>query len=319
MSELAQLKTALPVAADAGRVGWTATPVVRLSIGLHLFVVAAAVASPAWWPWLLAAFLGNHLLLGALVMAPHSQLLGANLATLPRSGSGAGCVALTFDDGPDPDVTPLVLDLLDRHGATASFFCVGRRAAAHPEIVRDIVRRGHSVENHSDRHPFTFACFPSHALHREISNAQAVLGSITGHPPLFFRAPMGLRSPLLDPVLARSALRHVSWTRRGWDCVCANPASVLRRVTSRLAAGDVILLHDGSCARTRAGEPIVLAVLPALLAHLGSRGLRPVSLPIALALSSLSRSDPIPRPPRTMPRSMTNRAASGLGSLTRRA
>jgi peptidoglycan/xylan/chitin deacetylase (PgdA/CDA1 family) len=232
----------------------------------HVFVVLALLACPEWWPWLLAAVLGNHLFLGALVMWPRDRLLGANLVRLPRSSRENGFVALTFDDGPDPYVTPRVLDLLDRYGARASFFCIGQRATAYPDIVRDIVRRGH-------------------ALKREIDDAQVAMESITGIKPRFFRAPMGLRSPGLDPVVVRSALLYVSWTRRGWDCVSRSPAMVLRRITRSLVAGDVILLHDGSCATTRGGEPVVLAVLPQLLDHLASRRLHPVSLPIALATS----------------------------------
>jgi peptidoglycan/xylan/chitin deacetylase (PgdA/CDA1 family) len=263
----------------------TPTCVVRLSILAHVFVVLALLACPEWWPWLLAAVLGNHLFLGALVMWPRDRLLGANLVRLPRSSRENGFVALTFDDGPDPYVTPRVLDLLDRYGARASFFCIGQRATAYPDIVRDIVRRGHSVENHSHRHPHCFAFYLPHALKREIDDAQVAMESITGIKPRFFRAPMGLRSPGLDPVVVRSALLYVSWTRRGWDCVSRSPAMVLRRITRSLVAGDVILLHDGSCATTRGGEPVVLAVLPQLLDHLASRRLHPVSLPIALATS----------------------------------
>jgi peptidoglycan-N-acetylglucosamine deacetylase len=96
---------------------------------------------------------------------------------------------------------------------------------------------------------------------------------------------MDLRSPLLDPVLVRSALVYVSWTRRAWDTISKNPALVLRCLTRRQAASDVILLHGGSCARTLDGDPVVLAVLPLLLEELARRGLRPVSLPIALATS----------------------------------
>jgi len=192
-------------------------------------------------------------------------------------------VAITFDDGPDPDVTPLVLDLLDRYAATASFFCIGQRVTAYPELVRDIIRRGHSVENHSYRHPYAFACYLPSALRHEIENTQTEICAITGLRPAFFRAPMGLRSPLLDFFMAKSNLCYVSWTRRGLDCFSHNPAIVLRRLMRGLAAGDVLLLHDGSCARTDDGNPILLAVLPSLLEHLSRRGLQPVSLPIACA------------------------------------
>jgi peptidoglycan/xylan/chitin deacetylase (PgdA/CDA1 family) len=121
------------------------------------------------------------------------------------------------------------------------------------------------------------------ALRREIEAAQVTLSRIAGQAPRFFRAPVGLRSPLLDPVLSRSGLRLTSWSRRGHDCVRRDPEAVLRQITSRLRDGDIILLHDGSCARTRDGSPVVLAVLPHLLDHLRARGLRGCSLPRALA------------------------------------
>ena len=185
---------------------------------LHWLIVC-----PKWWRWTIAALLGDHLILTAFGMSPRSKALGANPTTLPSHGNENGLVALTFDDGPDPDVTPLVLDLLDRHSAKASFFCIGQRAVAYPEIVQDIVRRGHSVENHSYRHPNTFALYLPASLTREIDKAQLAIESVSGQKPRFFRAPMGLRSPLLDPVLARLALRYVSWTRRGLDSVCRRP------------------------------------------------------------------------------------------------
>src|SRR5271166_4301341 len=283
MSESTHLKKACAAATRAEPTQWTPTKVVRFSLLLHAFILLTLFAFPEWWRWLLAALLGNHVLLGALVIWPRNRLLGANLVTLPGSSRAHGYIALTFDDGPDPNVTPLVLDLLDQHGAKASFFCIGWRASTYPEIVRDIVRRGHSVENHSHRHPHAFAFYLPHALKKEIHDAQVAIQAITGITPQFFRAPMGFRSPLLHPIVVRSALRYVSWTRRGWDCVSRSPAMVLRRIMRGLTAGDVILLHDGSCARTHCGEPVVLAVLPTLLEHLISRGLRPVSLPIALA------------------------------------
>src|SRR5215469_9676826 len=262
---------------------WQPTQAIRLSIWLHALVIVACLLWPNMWSWLLGVVLSNHLLLGLFGMWPRSEFLGRNLVRLPALGYAMGQVALTFDDGPDPEVTPMVLDLLDRHAARASFFCIGRRAAAHPEIVRDIIRRGHSVENHSYRHPYTFACYPPFALRREIEKTQSVIHAITGARPAFFRPPAGFRSPLLDPLMTQSDLRYVSWTRRGLDCFSRDPAAVLNRLVRGLAAGDVLLLHDGSCTKARDGVPIVLAVLPRLLEHLTQRGLRPVSLPIGCA------------------------------------
>ncbi len=268
---------------------WSPAPTVRLSIGLHALAGLGLVVQPSVWPWLLSTIAANHLFLGAVGMWPRSRLLGQNLSRLPGSRDRTRIVALSFDDGPDPDVTPRIIDILERQGATASFFCVGERAEAWPEIVRDIARHGHSVENHTQRHPYAFACFGMRALRREIETAQSTLSRIAGRSPRFFRAPAGLRSPLLDPVLSRAGLRLTSWSHRGHDCVRRDPEIVLRQITSRLRDGDILLLHDGSCARTRDGTPVVLAVLPRLLDHLRDRGLRAVSLPRALAAESCER------------------------------
>ncbi len=216
-------------------------------------------------------------------MLPRNQLLGPNLVELPERGARKGLIVLCFDDGPDPVVTPRVLDMLEQAGATASFFCVGSQARKYPAIVEDIARRGHSVENHTDRHPLGFAAFGMSGMRGEIERAQVTLAGVAGCAPRFFRGPAGLRSPLLDPVLAACGLRYATWSRRGHDVFSRAPGRVLRRLTAGLRGGEILLLHDGSSARTQDGEPVVLAVLPDLLAEIAARGLRAVSLPGALA------------------------------------
>ena len=258
---------------------WRPGIAVRLTFLFHLAAVIALLARPAWWPWVVAALVADHLALALIGMWPRSRLLGDNMLRLPDAAARRGEIAVTFDDGPHPAVTPKVLDILDRYGAKASFFCVGERAAAHPDIVREIVRRGHAIENHSMRHSGFFGFLGPAALRRDIGAAQAVLGGIAGCAPRFFRAPMGIRNPLLDPVMARLGLYYVTWTRRGFDTVARDPTVVLERLTNGLAAGDILLLHDRP---TVHGEPIVLTVLPALLQKLSAAALRPVSLPMAL-------------------------------------
>jgi peptidoglycan/xylan/chitin deacetylase (PgdA/CDA1 family) len=199
---------------------------------------------------------------------------------LPKAAAARGEVALTFDDGPDPVVTPQVLDLLDRYSAKASFFCVGEKVNAHPHIVGEIIRRGHSVENHSARHSKVFACLGVGALRREIEAAQICIDKACARRPLFFRAPMGLRNPFLDSVIAHLGLHYVSWTRRGFDTVSRSPAAVLGRLSRNLAAGDILLLHD--TARSADASPLILQVLPNILERIHSAGLHSVSLPMAL-------------------------------------
>jgi peptidoglycan/xylan/chitin deacetylase (PgdA/CDA1 family) len=108
--------------------------------------------------------------------------------------------------------------------------------------------------------------------------AQGLIEELSGRRPRFFKAPAGLRNPLLEPVLCREGLRLTTWTRRGFDTVWRSPAAVAGRLTRGLAAGDLLMLHDGSAARTAQGVPVVLAVLPVLLDTLAKHGLTAVSL-----------------------------------------
>ena len=250
-------------------------------MALHAAAVPALLLWPGDWADVLGAVAANHLALGALALAPRTQWTGRTLIRLPAAAVSRGEVALTFDDGPDPAVTPRVLDLLDAAGARASFFCIGRRAARFPDLVREIVRRGHSVENHSHRHATLFAAWSPRVVRRDLTRAQAVLTEAAGVPPCFVRAPFGIRGPFFDAALTGTGLRPIAWTARGRDTVCGDPRIVLDRLTRRLSAGDVLLLHDGAAATAPGGEKVVLAVLPALLAALAACGLRPVTLRVA--------------------------------------
>lgn len=257
---------------------WRPAPAIRLSFALHAASALVLAIQPALWVWVVTALVANHLFLVGAAFWPRGAMLGPNITRLPAAAIARGEIVLTFDDGPDPEITPQVLDLLDRHRMKASFFCIGEKAAACPEIVKDIARRGHSVENHSFRHSYAFAFFGLSRLGREVDAAQSIIGRIAGRTPGFFRAPAGFRNPFLDPVLARRGLRYVSWTRRGYDTVRRDPRVVFDKLTRGLAAGDVLLLHDGNAARTAQGQPVVLAVLPMLLDRLAGDRLTSVAL-----------------------------------------
>ncbi|HEX5125929.1 MAG TPA: polysaccharide deacetylase family protein, partial [Rhodocyclaceae bacterium] len=193
----------------------------------------------------------------------------------------------TIDDGPDPDVTPGVLEILHKHSVSASFFCIGERVAAHPDLCRAIVAGGHTIENHSHRHSHCFSLLGLRGIRQEIQTAQEVIASITGRSPCFFRAPAGLRSVLLYPVLHRLGMRQVSWTRRGYDTRIHNASVVYKRLTRGLAAGDILLLHDGHAARTSNNAPVIIEVLPQLLETIAARGLRATNLQTALGDASV--------------------------------
>jgi peptidoglycan/xylan/chitin deacetylase (PgdA/CDA1 family) len=249
---------------------------------VHVGAAAAMLARPRAWPWALGALAANHLGLAAAGLWPRSRLLGPNWTRLPVQSGVSARAAITIDDGPDPAVTPRVLAQLAEHGAHATFFCVGVRIERYAELAREIVSRGHHIENHTQRHRHNFSLLGPGGMAAEIARAQDSIFRVTGCSPRFFRAPAGLRNPFLDPVLTRLQLRLASWTRRGFDTVNANADAVYRRLANPLRDGDILLLHDGNAARTRGGTPVILEVLPRLLDALAAKRLQPVTLRSAL-------------------------------------
>lgn len=260
---------------------WHAPLLIRASVACHVGAALALVPNPALWPWALGAVALNQAVLTGAGLWPRSTWLGHNIRRLPDAAVARHEVGLTFDDGPDPAVTPAVLDLLDAHGAKATFFCIAERARRHPALCVEIARRGHSVQNHSDRHGLDFALSSLSGFEREIGNAQDTLHRLTGEAPLYFRAPAGLRNPLLGVVLERRRLQLVSWTRRGFDTVQRRPERVVQRLIKGLTAGDILVLHDGNSTRGADGRPVVLDVLPHVLQRLAHTRLRAVTLPQA--------------------------------------
>lgn len=241
------------------------SPLVKAALAVHVAAPIGVAVAPMAWPWMLTAVGLANAACAAAGLHPRNRLLGPNVSRCGQARS----VALTFDDGPDPHVTPRVLDLLDVHGARATFFCIGNRVAAAPQLTREIVRRGHRVENHTFAHPLHFGFLGPAALAREIDAAQRILTEVCGRRPTHFRAPAGVRSPFLQPVLASRNLLLTSWSRRGFDAVSKDAKAISRRLTKRLGSGEVLLLHDGR-AHSRSGmaNPTVLDVLPQLLEHL---------------------------------------------------
>ncbi len=258
---------------------WRPPLLVSSSLALHGAAAAAVLAAPWSWPWAAGAAVADHLVVTQACLRPRSRLLGPNLTRLPAASAARGEVALTFDDGPDPAVTPRVLELLAERGARASFFAIGRRVERHPEIAADVAARAHTVENHTYRHPAHFAFWGPRAMEREIERAQEAIAAACGRRPRLFRPPAGFRAPWTDLALHRCGLALATWTRRGFDAVARDPRRVAARLVRGLAAGDVLLLHDGSPARAANGRPVVLEVLPRVLDALAERGLRAVALP----------------------------------------
>lgn len=261
---------------------WSPSPALQASAVLHAGAAVGVLAAPSHWPWAVGTLVANHAVITVAGLLPRSTLLGPNITRLPAAAQARREIALTIDDGPDPQVTPQVLDLLDAAQARATFFCIGWRARQHPALCREIVTRGHRVENHGDAHSNVFSLFGPGRMQADIAAAQSTLSDITGQAPRFFRPTAGLRNPFLDPVLARLDLRLAAWTRRPYDTRDGRPEQVLRRLTRGLGPGDILLMHDGHAALAPDGRPVLLSTLPVLLQTLQTHGLRPVTLQQAL-------------------------------------
>lgn len=253
---------------------WRPSPFLVASAGLHGLALGTAIVSPSLWSTALAAVAGNHLAIGAASMLPRGAWLGPNLSRLPAGRAGSNLMALTFDDGPDPIVTPAVLALLEEAGMQATFFCIGERAAAYPDVISAIREGGHGVANHTYSHLNSFALRGPRRMQREVVQAQEAIARSGGGVPRYFRAPAGMQNPWLAVILASAGLSLVSWTRRGFDTVSRDGVRVASRLTRGLGAGDILLLHDGNPALTVKGTPVVLEALPKVLDAMQQRGLR---------------------------------------------
>lgn len=263
---------------------WRPTPLLVASAGLHLAGLAATLGSREWRRRVLGVLALDHAVLAAAGLWPRSAALGPNLRRLSPEAARRGEVGLTFDDGPDPDVTPRVLDMLDDHGARASFFCIGRRVERWPDLVAEIVRRGHRVENHTYSHPWQLSLYGPRKIALEIDRGQEAIGRVTGRRPRLVRTPAGLRNLLLEPLLAKRGLWLASWSRRGFDTVRRDPRTVARSLVAGLQAGEILLLHDTRGVRGDGRRPVVFDVLPEVLARLREAGLRPVPVDAPEAL-----------------------------------
>ena len=217
------------------RLTWRALLVVSLFTG----GLVAMFCGFLWLVLLIHAKLMAFLLWGTL--NPNSRLFGP-IMTHTCEG-----VWLTIDDGPDPRDTPQLLDLLDRHGAKATFFLIGEKARLYPDLVREIVNRGHEVGNHTYQHPqAAFWSYGPYRTWREIVRCQRVLTEITGQSPRWFRAPVGHSNVFVHPVLDAMGLRLVGWSSRGFDGVSASLADVKRRIRSTARDGAIILAHEST-------------------------------------------------------------------------
>lgn len=208
---------------------------------------------------------GAAVLYGAL--EPNNSLFG------PVTGRGPHDrrVYLTFDDGPNPDATPRVLDTLAREDAPAAFFLVGAHARRFPDIARVVARGGHAIGNHTDTHVKLHLRGPAR-IARELARAHESIAAATGVEPRLFRAPHGYRNPFVLREARRRGYRVLGWTFGVWDTARPGAEEIRRRIRRGLRPGAILLLHDGDGYDPLGNRSQTADALPGIIADVRSAG-----------------------------------------------
>jgi peptidoglycan-N-acetylglucosamine deacetylase len=210
-------------------------------------------------------FLGPDLWIVTGLIGPNQPQL---IPTATRFATTRREVWLTIDDGPEPATCRAMLDLLDRHNAKATFFTIGERVAAHPDLVAEIRRRGHTLGNHTQTHPLaTFWLAGPRRTARELDACEAALARDGLSHSDWFRAPAGIKTLFLRRHLAARGLVLIGWSARGYESMTTSLSRSLRSLTRRLEPGAILVVHESA---THGAQRIVL--LSALLEHLAAAG-----------------------------------------------
>jgi peptidoglycan-N-acetylglucosamine deacetylase len=223
------------------------------------------------------AALGVSVIGGAAYGAFHrnSPLFGPALG---RISSKRKVVALTFDDGPNPDATPLILDTLAEKGVRATFFVLGSHAERWPELVRRMAQEGHQLGNHGYFHRKLQFKSPFY-VSRDIRLGIRAIKRAGAPAPRYFRAPHGFRSPWTTPIARAYGERTVGWSLGVWDSDRPGVDEIVRRTLEGVSPGSIVLLHDGDGYNPDGDRMQTAAALPYIIDRLKEQGYEFATLP----------------------------------------
>lgn len=169
---------------------------------------------------------------------------GFHMKALCKADTSEKIVSLTFDDGPDSELTPKLLDRLKSLDVTATFFCIGRKIPGNEELLKRMYREGHLIGTHSYSHSNWFDFYSPSRMRKELEESSQLVFAATGKKPLLFRPPYGVINPMLRKALQGTGLHVTGFSNRAWDTSRRNKEKNISRIMKNLEAGDIILLHD---------------------------------------------------------------------------
>lgn len=208
-------------------------------LGLILFFVLKQGADLSYW-WLV---IWIHLFLGIQFLGSYFIGLNFHLTSINDLSTKEKIVALTFDDGPHPTYTPLVLDILKKYQVKASFFLIGKNIEGNEALMARMKQEGHLIGNHSFSHAKWFDLWPVKRVMEDINQCQKKLEEQEIQTP-YFRPPYGVTNPNIKSALKKTNLISVGWNIRSYDTSIQNADKIKKRILNRLKPGSIILLHD---------------------------------------------------------------------------
>ena len=206
----------------------------------------------------------------------NSSVFGSVLTRLPTDDLVA---SITFDDGPNPRATPLILDVLKREGVSATFFVLGRHADRWPDLVKRMSDEGHQLGNHGYQHQKLHRKSPAY-VRTDLERGAEAIEKASGVRPTVFRAPHGFRNPWVTPIARSLGERTIGWSLGVWDSAKPGADQIVRRTLDGMRAGSILLLHDGDGYDAGGDRMQTAEALPRIIEGLRGRGFRFATLPL---------------------------------------
>ena len=219
------------------------------------FIVLDFITNMPWWSYAVLVLIWFFITLcGSFFIRWNYHF--TSIHSNPKTEKKA--VAITFDDGPNPEFTIKALDLLKKYNAKATFFCIGQHVEKHPEIVKQIISQGHLIGNHTYSHSRSFGFLSTTQVISELHKTKSIVSNLIRKEMTLYRPAFGVTNPMIERAVKKLKVNSIGWNVRSLDTTPRTEKLVLNRITKKLSEGDIILLHDTSQKSVNVLEQLLL-------------------------------------------------------------